>query len=67
MEKVHIDLMGPLPKAPRGNEHILVLVDQFTKWVEAITLSSQEAETTAKASMNKFFTRFDFPLKLISD
>ena len=47
MEKVHIDLMGPLPKASRGYEHILVLVDLFTKWVEAIPLPSQEAETTA--------------------
>lgn len=67
MEKVHIDFMGPLPKTPRGNEHILVLVDQFTKWVEAIPLPSQDAETTAKAAVNEFFTRFGFPLQLISD
>ena len=58
MEKVHIDFMGPLPKTPRGNEHILVIVDQFTKWVEAIPLPSQDAETTAKAAVNEFITRF---------
>ena len=67
MEKVHIDFMGPLPKTPRGNEHILVIIDQFTKWVEAIPLPSQDAETTAKAAVNEFFTRFGFPLQLVSD
>ena len=32
MERVHIDFMGPLPKTKSGNEHILMMVDQFTKW-----------------------------------
>ena len=31
MERVHIDFLGPLPKTAAGNEHILMLVDQFTK------------------------------------
>ena len=36
MERVHLDFMGPLPKTKRGNEHILMMVDQFTKWMECI-------------------------------
>ena len=32
MERVPMDFLGPLPKTPRGNEHILMMVDQFTKW-----------------------------------
>ena len=36
MERVHLDFLGPLPKLPRGNEYVLVMVDQFTKWVECI-------------------------------
>jgi hypothetical protein len=36
MEKVHIDFLGPLPKTLRSNEYILMIVDQFTKWVECI-------------------------------
>ena len=31
MERVHIDYLGPLPKTNKGNEHILMIVDQFTK------------------------------------
>jgi hypothetical protein len=30
MERVHLDFIGPLPRTERGNEHILMMVDQFT-------------------------------------
>ena len=29
MERVHIDFIGPLPKTPKGNEHCLMMMDQF--------------------------------------
>ena len=67
MEKVHIDFLGPLTKTPRGNLHILVMVDQFTKWVECVPLPSQTAEVTAKAAVDHFFSRFGTPFSLISD
>jgi len=67
MEKVHIDFLGPLPKSPNGNEHILVMVDQFTKWVECVPLPSQTAEVTAQAAVNEFFSRFGCPLQIHSD
>ena len=31
MERVHLDFLGPLPRTARGNEYVLVMVDQFTK------------------------------------
>ena len=34
MERVHIVFLAPLPKTAAGNEHILMMGDQFTKWVE---------------------------------
>mgnify|MGYP002153704867 CR=1 FL=1 len=67
MERVHIDFLGPLPQTPRGNEHILMMVDQFTKWVECIPLPSQKVEDTAKAAVNNFFSRFGYPFQLFSD
>ncbi len=67
MEKVHIDFLGPLPKSKKGNEHILVMVDNFTKWIECIPLHSQTAEVTARSAVNDFFSRFGYPLKLVSD
>ena len=67
MERVHIDFIGPLPRTERGNEHCLMMVDQFTKWVECIPLPSQKAEVTARAAVDEFFSRFGFPFQLFSD
>ena len=54
MERVHLDFLGPLLKSSKGNEHILMMVDQFTKWVECIPLPSQTAN-------EKLFSRFGYP------
>ena len=67
MEKIHIDFMGPYPLTKKGNRSILVIVDQFTKWIEVIPLPSQTAEVTARAAVNEFFSRFGYPLNLMSD
>ena len=67
MERVHIDFLGPLPKTPRGNEHVLMIVDQFTKWVECIPLPTQSAEVTARAAVDQFFSRFGMPFQIFSD
>jgi hypothetical protein len=67
MERVHLDFIGPLPRTERGNEHILMMVDQFTKWVECIPLPSQSAEETAKAAVNQFFSRFGCPFQVFTD
>ena len=67
MERVHIDFLGPLPKTSRGNEYILMMVDQFTKWVECVALPSQGTEETAHAAVNEFFCRFGYPFYLHSD
>ena len=51
----------------RGNEHILMIVDQFTKWVECIPLPSQTAEVTAQAVVNDFFERFGYAFEILTD
>lgn len=67
MERVHLDFLGPLPTTPRGNSFILMMVDQFTKWVECIPLPSHTTEVTARAAINEFFTRFGYPLQIFTD
>ena len=67
MERVHLDFLGPLTKTKRGNSNILVMVDQFTKWVECVALPNQTAEETARAAVNEFFSRFGFPFQIFTD
>lgn len=67
MERVHIDFMGPFPITTSGNKYVLMVVDQFTKWLECYPLPNQTAETVAKTMVNQFFARFGIPLIIHSD
>ncbi len=49
-QRLGIDFVGPFPQSRRGNRYLLVLVDFFTKWAEAIPLLNQEAVTVAQAA-----------------
>ncbi len=62
-----LDYMGPLPETGRGNRHILVLMDHFTKWCEAFPTPDQKASTVAKLLVDKVFSRFGPPVVLHSD
>lgn len=67
LERVHIDILGPLTETPNGSKYILVMVDQFTKWVECCALSDQTAETVATSFIDNIVLRFGCPLELHSD
>ena len=67
LEKVHVDILGPLPVTPNGNRYILLIVDQFSKWIEGVALKDQTAESVADAMVNQFFARFGCPQELVSD
>ena len=57
MERVHIDILGPLNETSKHNKNILVMVDQFTKWVELKALPEQSAESVARAFIEEFVCR----------
>lgn len=40
-----MDILGPLLLTYMGNNNILVILDQFTKWIECCVLPKQHAET----------------------
>ena len=67
MDKVHIDFVGPLKKTSQGNEHIMVVICAFSKWVELFPLPSQSAELTAQVLVKDVFARLGYPMKIITD
>ena len=45
LQRVAMDILGPLPLTSRGNKYVLVVGDYFTKWVEAYPMPNMEAVT----------------------
>ena len=65
-ERVHIDLAGPMANS-RGFVYILVMVDAFTRWIEAVPLRNKEAKTVANAVMTTWICRYGWMQQLHSD
>ena len=61
-----LDIIGPLPITERNNQYIIVIVDYFTKWVEA----EPTANVTAKDVvyfLTKVFARHGTPSVITTD
>ena len=67
LERVAVDINGPLPRSESGNAYVLVICDCFTRWTEAVALPNQAAETVAKAFVDTYVSRFGVPLSIHSD
>ena len=50
-----------------GNRYVLMLIDQFTRWLEAYPLPDQTAEQVARVVVDQFIARFGSPLYIHSD
>ncbi|VDI05527.1 Hypothetical predicted protein [Mytilus galloprovincialis] len=67
LDRVSIDVIGPLPQTQRRNKYLLVIGDNFTRWMEVYPLPHQKADIVAQKFVMEFITRFGIPLELHSD
>ncbi|XP_030845845.1 uncharacterized protein LOC115925941 [Strongylocentrotus purpuratus] len=67
MERVAMDIMGPLPETDKGNRYVLVIGDYFTKWTESYAMPNQEAKTVANIFVEEFVCRYGIPNELHTD
>ena len=67
LERIAINVTGPLPVSDRGNKYVLVVSDYFTKWTEAYAYHNQEAETVARTLVEEFVVRYGVPREIHSD
>src|SRR4051812_49370513 len=62
-----LDMVGPLKKSSKGGRTLLlVAVDKFTKWIEAIPITSSTALTAVNFIKSLIF-RFGVPHNIITD
>ena len=62
-----MDLLGPLPRTEAGNEHLLVIVDRFSKMTRAIPLQRIDAESIAAAFLDYWVAAYGPPATVLSD
>lgn len=64
---VAMDFAGPYPRSNSGKAYVLVITDQFTKWVELIATEDQLAETVVQAFYDKIICQHGCPQALLTD
>ena len=64
-QRVHTDVIGPLPLTLLGNKYIIVFVDAFSKYIVAEPVADQKAHTTAQTFIHRFVSRFGLPETLV--
>src|SRR6218665_2668756 len=66
-ERLSLDITGSHPRSRQGHVYILTVMDNFSKYVEAIPLANQEATTVAKALVETVILRYGAPIQILTD
>lgn len=66
LNKVHADVIGPLPLTFSGNKYIISYIDSFSKWPEAYAVPSITSDVVAD-TLADFIARFGAPCYLVTD
>jgi hypothetical protein len=62
-----IDYTTCNPPLARGHCYIIIAVDYFTKWVEAMPTFKDDGETATLFLFNQIIARFDVPREIVTD
>ena len=66
-EKRYLDVVGPLPVTQHNNRCILTFQDDLSKYVVTVPIGQQEAETVARAFVDKIVLTYGTPQILQTD
>ncbi len=66
-ELLQLDFIDPLPSAKGGYRYCLVIIDKFSKWVEAIPTRNNSADTVARVVANQILPFWGAPIQIESD
>ncbi|KAK1678423.1 hypothetical protein QYE76_039271 [Lolium multiflorum] len=61
-----LDMVGPFRTARGGMTHLLVMIDKFTKWIEAKPIKKLDG-STAVTFLKDIIVRYGYPHRIITD
>jgi hypothetical protein len=67
LDRVHVDLAGPLPTTMNECKYILVIKDYLTKYVWLVPLKTKTAAEVAESFVTKFICQAGIPKTVVSD
>jgi len=67
MQRLHIDIISPLPRTKRGNRYIMTVQFWFIKCVKAYALPNQRAKTGARTLVDNCVYRYGAPDAIYTD
>ena len=65
--RIGIDILQLYNITADGNKNILVVLDYFTKWVEAYSMGNMDAKTVTEILVKELISRMEVPLIIYSD
>ena len=66
-QSMAVDLVGPMPETSKGNRWILVLVDHFTRWQDALAIPDATAPVVAATLNKRVFCYMGLPEQIHTD
>jgi hypothetical protein len=66
-ERCALDIVGPTDVTKKGNKYILTFQDDLTKFVFAISIPTQDAETVAREFVQNVLLIFGIPEAILTD
>lgn len=66
-ERIALDVVGPLPETADGYKYLLTFQDDLTKFVGAIPIVNQEADTIAREFVKHIVLTFGIPDSILTD
>ncbi|XP_071574667.1 uncharacterized protein [Temnothorax nylanderi] len=66
-DTLSMDIFGPLPVTNQGHKYVLVLMDQFSKYVKLYPMRDQRLDTIIEMLESRFFAEIGIPETILTD